>query len=168
MDWGIPWTSSVRTAGVLAEILTEHLLNTSYLCTRTNTHFACVRSAGNTVKPLSTFPDNSFSRIHRSISMDPERILFQLWLPHLLFFRIHCFFFRPPTKTMNRGFTVVHTKKHNTEMRTTRIIMTQNFMEFYWILANFTHFMDLETILLWTTVQLACSLVDKWNKDQLK
>jgi hypothetical protein len=25
------------------------------------------------------------SRIHRSISMVPERILFQLWLPHLLF-----------------------------------------------------------------------------------
>jgi hypothetical protein len=53
-------------------------------------------------------------------------------------------------------------------MRKTRIIMTQNFMESYWILANFTNFMDLETILLLTTVQLACSLVDKCNKDQLK
>jgi hypothetical protein len=53
-----------------------------------------------------SFPDNSFSRICCSISMVPERILFQLWLPHLLFSRIHCFFFRPPTKTMNRGFTV--------------------------------------------------------------
>jgi hypothetical protein len=53
-----------------------------------------------------SFPDNSFSRIRRSISMVPERILFQLWLPHLLFSRIHCFFFRRPTKTMNRGFTV--------------------------------------------------------------
>jgi hypothetical protein len=52
------------------------------------------------------FPDNSFSRIHRSISMVPERIIFQLWLPHIFFSRIHCFFFRPPTKTMNRGFTV--------------------------------------------------------------
>jgi hypothetical protein len=53
-------------------------------------------------------------------------------------------------------------------MRKTRIIMIQNIMEFYWILANFTNFMDLETILLWTTVQLACSLADKCNKDQLK
>jgi hypothetical protein len=53
-----------------------------------------------------SFPDNSFSWIRRSISVVPERILFQLWLPHLLFSRIHCFFFRPPTKTMNRGFTV--------------------------------------------------------------
>jgi hypothetical protein len=43
----------------------------------------------------------------RSISIVPERILFQLWLPHLLFSRIHYFFFRPPTKTMNRGFTVL-------------------------------------------------------------
>jgi hypothetical protein len=54
-----------------------------------------------------SFPDNSFSRICRSISMVPEWILFQLWLPHLLFSRIHCFFFRPLTKTMNRGFTVL-------------------------------------------------------------
>jgi hypothetical protein len=54
-----------------------------------------------------SFPDNSFSQIRHSISMVPERILFQLWLPHLLFSRIHCFVFRPPTKTMNRGFTVV-------------------------------------------------------------
>jgi hypothetical protein len=46
------------------------------------------------------------SRICRSISMVPERILFKLWLPHLLFSQIHCFFFRPPTKTKNRGFTV--------------------------------------------------------------
>jgi hypothetical protein len=42
-----------------------------------------------------SFPDNSFSRIRRSISMVPERIL---WLPHLLFSRIHCFFFRPQWK----------------------------------------------------------------------
>jgi hypothetical protein len=47
------------------------------------------------------------SRIRHSISMVPERILFQPWLLHLLFSRIHCFFFRPPTKTMNRGFTVL-------------------------------------------------------------
>jgi hypothetical protein len=53
-----------------------------------------------------SFPDNSFSRIRRSIYMVPEQILFQLWLPHLLFSRIHCFFFRPLTKTMNRCFTV--------------------------------------------------------------
>jgi hypothetical protein len=53
-------------------------------------------------------------------------------------------------------------------MRKTRVIMIQNFTEFYWILANFTNFMDLETVLLWTTVQLACSLADKCNKDQLK
>jgi hypothetical protein len=53
-----------------------------------------------------SFPDNSFSWIRRSISMVPEWILFQLWFPHLLFSWIHCFFFRPPTKTMNRGFTV--------------------------------------------------------------
>jgi hypothetical protein len=46
------------------------------------------------------------SQIRRSISVVPEQILFQLWLLHLLFSRIHCFFFRPPTKTMNRGFTV--------------------------------------------------------------
>jgi hypothetical protein len=52
-------------------------------------------------------------------------------------------------------------------MRKTRI-MIQNFMEFYWILANFTNFMDLEAVLLWTTVQHASSLVDKCNKDQLK
>jgi hypothetical protein len=39
--------------------------------------------------------------------MVPEQILFQLWLPHLLFSRIHCLFFRPLTKTMNRGFTVI-------------------------------------------------------------
>jgi hypothetical protein len=45
-----------------------------------------------------SFPDNSFSRIHHSISMVPEQILFQLWLPHLLFSRIHCFFFRPQRK----------------------------------------------------------------------
>jgi hypothetical protein len=53
-----------------------------------------------------SFPDNSFSRIHLSISMVPERILFQLWVLHLLFSRIHRFFYRPPMKTMNRGFTV--------------------------------------------------------------
>jgi hypothetical protein len=53
-----------------------------------------------------SFPDNSFSWIRRSISMVPERILFELWLPHILFSRIHCFFFRTPMKTMNRGFTV--------------------------------------------------------------
>jgi hypothetical protein len=53
-----------------------------------------------------SFPDNSFSRIHRSICMVPEQIIFQLWLPHLLFSRIRCFFFRPPMKTMNRGFLV--------------------------------------------------------------
>jgi hypothetical protein len=58
-----------------------------------------------------SFPDNSFSRIRRSISMVPERILFKLWLPHLLFSRIHCFFFRPTTKTMNRGFTVFNWEK---------------------------------------------------------
>jgi hypothetical protein len=46
------------------------------------------------------------SRIRRSISMVPEGILFQLWLLHLLFSWIHCSFFRPPTKTMNRGFSV--------------------------------------------------------------
>jgi hypothetical protein len=49
--------------------------------------------------------------------------------------------------------------------------MIQYFMEFYWSLANvinFTNFMDLETVLLWTTLQLAYSLVDKWNEDQLK
>jgi hypothetical protein len=55
-----------------------------------------------------SFPDNSFSWICSSISMVPEQILFQLWLPHLLFSRIHCFFFRPPSKTMNRGFTKLH------------------------------------------------------------
>jgi hypothetical protein len=31
-----------------------------------------------TVKPLTIVPDNSFSRIRRSISMVPEQILFQL------------------------------------------------------------------------------------------
>jgi hypothetical protein len=54
-----------------------------------------------------SFPDNSFSQIHCSIPMVPEWILFQLWLPHLLFSRIRRFFFRPPTETMNRGFTVI-------------------------------------------------------------
>jgi hypothetical protein len=53
-----------------------------------------------------SFPNNSFSQIRPSISMVPERILFQLWLQHLLSSRIHCFFFIPPTKTINRGFTV--------------------------------------------------------------
>jgi hypothetical protein len=60
-----------------------------------------------------SFPDNSFSRIRRSISMVPERILFQLWLLHLFFSRIHCLFFRPPTKTMNRGFTVPPKRRQN-------------------------------------------------------
>jgi hypothetical protein len=59
-----------------------------------------------------SLPDNSFSRICLSISMVPERILFQLWLPHLLFSQIYCFFFRPPPITMNRGFTV-HEKNCN-------------------------------------------------------
>jgi hypothetical protein len=54
-----------------------------------------------------SFPDNSFSWICHLISMVPEWILFKLWLPHLLFSRVHCFFFRPLTKTMNRGFTVI-------------------------------------------------------------
>jgi hypothetical protein len=63
-----------------------------------------------------SFPDNSFSWILRSISMAPERILFQLWLPHLLFPRIHRFFFILPTKTMNRGFTV-HGKVNPVEKR---------------------------------------------------
>jgi hypothetical protein len=55
------------------------------------------------------------SRILRPISMIPERIQFQLCLLHLLFSRIHCVFFRPPTKTMNRGFTVFpfQTSIHN-------------------------------------------------------
>jgi hypothetical protein len=53
-----------------------------------------------------SFLDNSFSQIRHSGSLVPERILFQLWFPHLLFYQIHCFFFRLPTKTMNRGFTV--------------------------------------------------------------
>jgi hypothetical protein len=48
-----------------------------------------------TVKPLS-FPDNSFFRIRRPISVVPERIIFQPWLPHLLFSQIHCFFYRTP------------------------------------------------------------------------
>jgi hypothetical protein len=59
-------------------------------------------------KTESKYSETSIYRswIHRSISMVPERILFQLWLLHLLFSRIQCFFFRPPTKKMNRGFTV--------------------------------------------------------------
>jgi hypothetical protein len=61
------------------------------------------------VQKWSKYSETSIyrSRIRRSISMVPERILFKLWLPHLLFSWIHCFFFRPPTKTMNRGFTVL-------------------------------------------------------------
>jgi hypothetical protein len=38
-------------------------------------------------------------------------------------------------------------------MRKTRINMIQIFTEFYRILSNFTNFMDLETVLLWTTKQ---------------
>jgi hypothetical protein len=53
-------------------------------------------------------------------------------------------------------------------MRKTGINMIQNFTEFYWILPNFTNFMDLETVLLWMTKQLTCGLADKCNKDQLK
>jgi hypothetical protein len=53
-------------------------------------------------------------------------------------------------------------------MRKTGIIVIQNFTKFYWILPNFTNFMDLETVLLWTTKQLTCGLADKCNKDQLK
>jgi hypothetical protein len=53
-------------------------------------------------------------------------------------------------------------------MRKTRINMIRNFREFYWILSNFTNFMDLETVLLWTTKQLTCGLADRCNKDQLK
>jgi hypothetical protein len=53
-------------------------------------------------------------------------------------------------------------------MRKTGINKIQNFTEFYWILLNFTNFMDLETILLWMTKQLTCGLADKCNKDQLK
>jgi hypothetical protein len=53
-------------------------------------------------------------------------------------------------------------------MRRTGINMIQNFTEFYWILSNFTNFMDLETVLLWMTKQLTCGLADKCNKDQLK
>jgi hypothetical protein len=52
-------------------------------------------------------------------------------------------------------------------MRKTGINMVQNFTEFYWILSNVTNFMDLETVLLWTTQQLTCGLADKFNKDQL-
>jgi hypothetical protein len=53
-------------------------------------------------------------------------------------------------------------------MRKTGINMIQNFTEFYLISSNFTNFMDLETVLLWTTKQLTCRLADKCNKDQLK
>jgi hypothetical protein len=53
-------------------------------------------------------------------------------------------------------------------MRNTGINMIQNFTEFYWILLNFTNFMDLETVLLWMTKQLTCGLADKCNKDQFK
>jgi hypothetical protein len=56
----------------------------------------------------------------------------------------------------------------NTQMRKTGINKFQNFTEFYLILLNFTHFMDLETVLLWTTKQLTRDLADKCNKDQLK
>jgi hypothetical protein len=54
------------------------------------------------------------------------------------------------------------------QMRKTEINMIQNFTEFYWIISNFTNFMDFETVLLWTTKQLTCGLADKCNKDQLK
>jgi hypothetical protein len=54
--------------------------------------------------------------------MVPEQILFQLWLTHQLFSWIHCFFFRPPTKTMNRGFTVLHLSP----------VITQAFSPQYW------------------------------------
>jgi hypothetical protein len=53
-------------------------------------------------------------------------------------------------------------------MRKTGINKIQNFTEFYWILLNFTNFMDLETVLLWMTKQLTRGLADKCNKDQLK
>jgi hypothetical protein len=53
-------------------------------------------------------------------------------------------------------------------MRKTGVGIIQNFTELYRILSNFMNFMDLETVLLWTTKQLTCGLVDKCNKDQLK
>jgi hypothetical protein len=75
-----------------------------------HTHLHVYKYLISTVNLYLSFPDNSFSWIRRSISMVPERILFQLWLPHLLFSRIHCLFCRPPTKTMNRGFIVISLK----------------------------------------------------------
>jgi hypothetical protein len=90
----------VETDNVLLSLLTvvQVFSNNSQIF-----HFKRMKVQWNLYLP---FPDNSFSRICRSISMVPEQILFQLWLLHLLFSRIHCFFFRPPTKMMNRGFTV--------------------------------------------------------------
>jgi hypothetical protein len=92
------WISlhSVSNGYVFTFSLT-YLTNTTYLST-----FLILHMQGN-------YSETSIyrSRIYRSISMVPERILFQLWLPHLSFSRIHCFFFRPLTKTMNRGFTVI-------------------------------------------------------------
>jgi hypothetical protein len=48
----------------------------------------------------------SFSRIHRSISVASEQILFTLQAPHLSFSLIHRSFSGPQTKTMNWDSTV--------------------------------------------------------------
>jgi hypothetical protein len=45
--------------------------------------FSVITQKSYTAKPLSMFPDNSFSRIRHSIYVVPERILFQPWLSHL-------------------------------------------------------------------------------------
>jgi hypothetical protein len=96
---------NIRNSCLLQLILRQRIPDFQYIPFWISKTISSVHSTPYTVKSLS-FPDNSFSRICRPISMVPERILFQLWLPHLLFSRINYFFFRPPTKMMNRGFTV--------------------------------------------------------------
>jgi hypothetical protein len=55
-----------------------------------------------------SFPDISFSRIHRSVSVVPEEILFYLSPPPPIYrFPVLVGFFPgSPTKTMNRGFAM--------------------------------------------------------------
>jgi hypothetical protein len=53
-----------------------------------------------------SFPEVSFSRIHRPVSLVLKYIIFKLLPPHLSLSYIHSSFSGQPTKTMNPGFTV--------------------------------------------------------------
>jgi hypothetical protein len=75
---------------------------------------------------------HSFDFIHRNgitvkpLSIVPGSVVQFLWSLSVSCFncgsRIHCFFFEPPTKTMNRGFTVYEFQQRlNTESRQVKL-----------------------------------------------